>query len=176
MKLIVETPRLLLREVDESDADGFFEMDSDPEVARYVGNVPVESREKCLEIIRFVQDQYLAFGMGRWSVLLRETGEFLGWCGPKRMVDSGINGRADFVEVGYRFMRRHWGKGYATEAARATLAYGFDVMELPEIVAYADVRNEASVRVLTKIGLNRGNDFEWEGKTHAWFEKKRNID
>lgn len=171
MKIILETERLLLREVDESDADGFFEMDSDPEVARYVGNMPVTSREKCVEIIRFVQDQYLAFGMGRWSVLLKETGEFLGWCGLKRMKDVSMNGKTDFVDLGYRFVRRHWGKGYATESARASLQYGFEVMRLPEINAHADLRNTASVRVLTKIGLDRGEDFEYEGIRCAWFEK-----
>lgn len=173
MKIILETPRLLLREVDERDVEGFFEMDSDPEVARYVGTPPVQSREQCLEIIRFIQNQYVAFGIGRWSVVLKSSGEFVGWCGLKRMAGQTMNGRTDFVDIGYRFSQRHWGMGYATESAQATLDYGFSVLGFDEICAFADLRNEASQRVLTKIGLQQGNEFEWEGVTCVWFEKRR---
>ena len=73
-----------------------------------------------------------------------------------------------------RFLLRDWRKGYASEAALVTLQYGFCMLSAPEIDAFADVRNEPSLRILTKIGLNRGNDFEWEGSVCAWFEKKMN--
>ena len=171
MKIILETPRLLLREVDECDVEGFFEMDSDPEVVRYVGVPPTENREKSLEIIRFVQSQYVAFGIGRWSVVVKSTGEFAGWCGLKRMAGQTVNGRTDFVDIGYRFSRRHWGMGFATESAQAALDYGFSVLGFDEICSFADLRNEASQRVLAKIGLQRGNEFELDGNAHVWFEK-----
>jgi ribosomal-protein-alanine N-acetyltransferase len=171
MKVILETPRLILREMDDSDVEGFFEMDSDPMVARYVGTPPVQSREQCLEIIQFIQKQYIAYGIGRWSVILKSTGEFIGWCGLKRMAGLSVNGHTDFVDICYRFLQRHWGMGYATESAQATLEYGFSVLGLDEICAFADLRNEASQRILSKIGLERGNEFEWEGNTHVWFRK-----
>lgn len=172
MKIILETPRLILREVAEQDAQGFFDMDSDPEVARYVGGVPVETLEKSLEMIRFIQKQYADYGIGRWSVLVKSSGEFAGWCGLKRMAGIVVNGRSDFVDIGYRFQQKHWGQGYATEAAQATLNHGFAQMGFDEICAFADVRNDASIHVLTKIGLERGPEFEWEGTKCVWFEKR----
>lgn len=175
MKIILETPRLLLREVEETDVEGFFQMDSDPEVARYVGGVPVQSREQCLEIIQSIQKQYITYGMGRWTVILKETGEFAGWCGLKRIDGEWINGRTGFVDIGYRFQRQHWGKGYATEAAKPTLEYGFFVLGLKEICAFADLGNTASHHVLTKIGLLSGNEFEYEEERCVWFERAYDI-
>ncbi|MBV6442321.1 MAG: N-acetyltransferase [Haliscomenobacteraceae bacterium CHB4] len=171
MKIILETLRLILREVEESDLEGFFEMDSDPEVARYVGAPPVQHRQESLEIIRFVRSHYILYGMGRWAVVLKETGEFLGWCGVRPMREMKVNGRTDFVDISFRFTRRYWGKGYATEAAKAALDYGFQVLGYTEICSFADIRNVASQRVLEKIGLKRKNEFELEGDTLVWFEK-----
>ena len=173
MKIILETERLLLREVAPEDAEGFFLMDSDPAVARFVGGKPVGSLEKCREIIAFVQEQYSQYGMGRWSVLLRETGEFIGWSGMKRMLGTNVNGNPDFVDIGYRYQQRHWGQGYATEAALACLQYAFEQMTLPEICALADVDNWASRRVLLKIGLPEGHEFDWEDKRCVLYSVKR---
>ncbi len=174
MKIIVETERLLLREVDLADAEGFYLMDSDPAVARYVGGKTVESLEKCREVILYVQEQYRLFGIGRWSVLLRETGAFIGWCGMKRMLGTNVNGQSDFIDVGYRFQQRHWGRGYATEAALACLHYGFEKMALPEICAFTDVHNDASRHVLRKIGLSEGEPFDWEEiERCVWYSAQR---
>lgn len=172
-KIILETPRLILREVLESDADAFFEMDSNPEVARYVGNVPVSSREQSLETIRFVRQQYRDFGIGRWAVVIRETGVFAGWCGLKRMKDFPVNGVSDHVDIGYRFSRQHWGKGYATESASAVLQYGFRDLGFAEIFAFAVTANTASMQVLTKIGMQRKNEFDYEGDACTWFEARK---
>jgi RimJ/RimL family protein N-acetyltransferase len=79
------------------------------------------------------------------------------------------------VDIGYRFIQQHWGKGYATESAQATLDYGFSVLQFEEICSFADLRNEPSQRVLSKIGLERGNEFELEGNRHVWFYKKLNT-
>lgn len=171
VKTILETPRLLLRTVDEQDVQGFFELDSDPEVVRYVGSPPIKSPEQSLEIIHSIQKQYHDFGMGRWTVLSKETGEFLGWCGLKRMAGITVNGFTDHVDIGYRFLRKHWGAGYATESAQATLDYGFQALKLSEIYAMADLENLASQHVLNKIGLKRENEFQWEGNSCVWFSK-----
>ncbi len=137
-------------------------MDSNPAVARFVGGKTVGNVEKCRGIMAFVQDQYALFGMGRWSVLLRETGEFIGWAGLKRMLGNNINSQSGFVDIGYRFQEQHWGRGYATEAARACLQGGFEKMRLPEICAMVKVENGASRWVLQKIGLQEGNEFDFE--------------
>ena len=70
---MIETERLILREILPSDADAMFELDSDPEVHRYLGNAPVKSRKKILEIIDFIRGQYNVFGIGRWAVVRRRT-------------------------------------------------------------------------------------------------------
>lgn len=171
MKIIFETTRLLLREVDESDLEGFYEMDSDPEVARYVDTPPVKDKAQCLEIIHSIQQQYNWYGMGRWSVVLKSSGAFLGWCGLKRMAGITVNGKTGFVDIGYRFAQRHWGQGYASESAQATMDYGFTALKCSEICAFADTRNKASHKVLTKIGLERGNEFDWQGISCIWFQK-----
>jgi [ribosomal protein S5]-alanine N-acetyltransferase len=173
MQPLIETPRLLLREVKPSDAPGFFEMDSDPMVVRYTGAPPVADVSESLKIIEFIQSQYVVHGIGRWTVLLKETGEFLGWCGLKRFADAEINGRRDFVDLGYRFSQRHWGKGYATEAAGACLRYGFETRGYDLICAHAMQANTASVHVLTKIGMLDKGIFEAEGEPCVWFEALR---
>ncbi len=173
MKVILETSRLLLREVDQSDVEDFYKMDSDPDVARYVGGKPVQSHAKCLEAIQFIQNQYLTYGIGRWSVILKDTGEFIGWSGLKRMDGQWVNGHTGYVDLGYRFQQQHWGKGYATEIAQATLNYGFSDLGLDNICAFADLKNTASLHVLIKIGLQRGNDFEFEGNVCVWFEQAK---
>lgn len=164
----LETPRLLLCEVEEQDAAGFFALDSDPEVVRYVGAVPVERIAQSVDTIRYVQKQYAELGIGRWTVLLKENGEFVGWCGLKRVMEP-VNGRADFIDIGYRLLRAHWGKGYATESAQAVLDHGFSVMGCAEIFAHAHRENLASQKVLTKIGMQRENEFEIEGFPCIWY-------
>lgn len=169
---MIETARLLLREVELGDAEGFFEMDSDPLVARYVGNRPVEHLEECVKVIQFVQSQYVQYGIGRLSVVDKASGAFLGWCGLKRMKDTGLNGNDDFIDIGYRFMHKHWGKGYATESVGPCSIMACTCLGSSVINAIARVENAASIRVLTKIGMLRGNEFDWEGPC-IWFEKTK---
>ena len=76
------------------------------------------------------------------------------------MKDTGVNGNDDFIDLGYRFMQKHWGKGYATESAQAALDYGLNTLCFPLINAIARVENVSSVRVLTKIGMLRGDEDE----------------
>ncbi|MBC6697623.1 GNAT family N-acetyltransferase [Hymenobacter puniceus] len=171
MTTFVETPRLLLRELQATDAPGMFALDSDPEVHRYLGNRPVQTLAQSQETIAFVQRQYQENGIGRWAVELKETGDFLGWAGLK-LIREPLNGHVDFYEVGYRLLRRHWGHGYATEAARASVAYGFNVLQLPVLYAIADMQNLASRAVLTKAGFQHTGEFEHEGVLTAWLEAR----
>jgi len=86
-------------------------------------------------------------GFGLWAVELRETGEVIGAAGLGHLEDGPE------VEVGYRFIKRHWGNGYATEAARASIEFGLDELGLNEIVAVTLSTNLASRRVMEKCGL-----------------------
>jgi ribosomal-protein-alanine N-acetyltransferase len=81
-----------------------------------------------------------------------------------------LNGRKDNYDLGYRFLKRHWGKGYGTESARAFISYGFDEMKLMRISAYVAVENVASVKILEKSGLKITNTFMGESDLCAWYE------
>ncbi|MFD2787148.1 GNAT family N-acetyltransferase [Hymenobacter rubripertinctus] len=171
MKVLAETERLLLRELTSADAAGMFELDSDPEVHRFLGNRPVRTLAQSAAVIEFVRQQYQTNGIGRWAVELRATGEFLGWAGLK-LVQEPLNGHVGFHDVGYRFIRRFWGRGFATEAARASVAYGFKVLHLPALYATADLRNLASRAVLGKVGFRQVSEFDYEGVPTAWLEAR----
>jgi ribosomal-protein-alanine N-acetyltransferase len=168
MQIFTETDRLILREVLPTDAPGMFELDSDPEVHRYLGNKPIKTLEEAVAGIAFIRQQYLDYGIGRWAVIEKATGEFTGWAGLKFMTETR-NGHSNFYDVGYRFIKRYWGKGYATEAAIASVNYGFDVLKLEELFGMADVENIGSNRALQKAGLKYVEDFEHAGILHSWY-------
>ncbi|MBO0357568.1 GNAT family N-acetyltransferase [Hymenobacter sp. BT186] len=172
MKIVVETERLVFREFLPTDAQGMFELDSDPEVHRYLGNKPVLSIEQSQEMIAFIRQQYLHNGIGRWAVIKKASNEFIGWAGLK-LVREPINHHVDFYDVGYRFIRRYWGQGFATEAAQASVAYGFRVLRLPTLYAMADMQNLASRAVLAKAGLHHVGVFNHNGVPTAWLEATR---
>ncbi len=145
--LRIETERLLLRDKTPDDVGFMHRLLSDPAVMRYVG----EGRPRGLEEVRAGLEKHIAHqqahGFSLWLVLERAAGEPIGDCGLMHLEEGPE------VEVGYRFVPEAWGRGYATEAAEASLAYGFDVLGLDEIVAVAYPDNAASRRVMEKIGM-----------------------
>lgn len=171
MKNPIETDRLLLREVLFSDADGMFELDSNPNVHIYLGNKPVTTIEQSKEYIENLQQQYKDFRIGRWAVILKETNEFIGWSGIK-FINYEINNHQNFYEIGYRFIEKHWGKGYATEAGKAFIDYAFNEMKVDALYAYSDEGNENSRKILEKLGLQYVNSFEYEGELEVWYQLK----
>ncbi|UTN04289.1 GNAT family N-acetyltransferase [Flavobacterium bizetiae] len=171
MKEPIETDRLLLRELLFSDVDGLFELESNPNVHLFVGNKPVTHIDECRAYVEFIHQQYKNFGTGRWAVILKETNEFLGWSGIK-FITNEINNHKDFYEIGYRFIEKHWGKGYATEAGKAFIDYAFNEMKVEALYAYADAGNENSRKILEKLGLRYVNSFEYEGELEVWYELK----
>jgi RimJ/RimL family protein N-acetyltransferase len=172
MEIFAETDRLLLREIVKDDATDLFEMDSDPEVHRYLGNNPLKTLDQATEMISFIRDQYDSFGIGRWAVIEKKSNHFIGWAGLKFRQDR-VNGFARFYDLGYRFRRTSWGNGYATEASLATLRYGFDRLNLPVIYAMAEVSNNASNKVLLKSGMQLINCFEFEHIAHNWYQAEK---
>jgi RimJ/RimL family protein N-acetyltransferase len=152
--------------------EGMFELDSDPVVHRYLGNQPVQDIEQSREAIRFIRQQYLDNGIGRWAVIEKSTGYFLGWAGLK-LVKEPANNHTGFYDVGYRLIKKYWGKGFATEAAKAVVDYGFEVLQLPVIYGMADINNAASAHVLQKTGLQLIEAFDLNGTPHHWFKISR---
>lgn len=151
------TARLDHRAMREEDAEAFFALNSHPEVMRWTGEPPMES----LEAARVALANYPDFetvGYGRWGCFLTGTQALIGFCGLKFLPEL------DAVDVGYRFMPEHWGKGLATEACRASLAFGFDTLELEEIIGLVLPGNPASIRVLEKCGLHHDGELEYDGE------------
>lgn len=171
MKKQIETERLILRELLLSDADGMFELDSNPNVHVFLGKKPVIAIEQSIAQIENIQQQYKDSGIGRWAVILKETNEFIGWSGIK-FIKNEINNHKDFYEIGYRFIEKHWGKGYATEAGKAFVNYAFNVMNVDALYAYADAGNSSSKSILEKLGMQYVNSFEYEGELEVWYEMK----
>lgn len=169
MKIFAETDRIILRALSLNDADSMFKMDSDPEVHKYLGNKPFKNIEESIENIRFIRQQYEENGIGRWAVIDKETNVFVGWGGLK-YITTEINNHNHFYEVGYRFLKEHWAKGYATESAKASLKYAFEEMNLETVYAMAHAENAGSRHALQKSGLRITGHFEHEGIKCDWFE------
>lgn len=153
-----ESERLLYRELLPSDAEAMFEMDSNPEVHRYLGGNPTQTIEETRRIIEMVRKQYIDNGIGRFAAILKETGEWIGWVGLK--LERNVNGHQTFYDLGYRLRPEFWGRGYATESAKAFVDYGFNILKADKICAYADESNKASRRALEKAGLKYINTFD----------------
>ncbi len=156
MTKILETQRLLLRTFELNDAFHLLQLNSDPYVIKHTGDVPFTDLSAAEQFIRGY-DQYNSFNMGRWVVELKLDGQFLGWCGLKYTPESNE------VDLGFRFFRKFWNRGFASESAKACLDYGFFKLGIQNIVARARKSNQASIRVLEKIGMRFLEDFDFEG-------------
>ena len=158
MKTVLETERLILREMTEADAGHLFELNRNPKVTQFIpGEPPLTRPEDAVTVIRErVLPQY-ARGLGRWACIVKASGDFIGWCGVKHDVEYGV------YDIGYRFFEHCWGNCYATEAARASLAYAREHLAGERVVGKAMPENGASVRVLEKIGLVYEGDTEEVG-------------
>lgn len=165
----LETERLILRKITFKDEPHLFRLDSNEAVHRYLGNSPVKSTEQIKTVIQFIQDQYKKHGIARYAVVLKETNEFIGWAGLK-FVEEKINGHHHFYDIGYRIIKEHWGKGYATEAAQAWIDFGFTKLKAKKIFAMVHFENDASIKVLQKLNMKAKNTFELDGIPHQWYE------
>ncbi|MBN8703389.1 MAG: GNAT family N-acetyltransferase [Bacteroidetes bacterium] len=169
MKIFVETDRLILREILPSDADGFFELDSDPDVHKYLGNKPVTSISQVKEVIQLVRQQYIDNGIGRWAVVEKCSNSFIGWAGLK-YVREATNNHINYYDLGYRLIKKYWAKGFATESAIASLNYGFENLNLSDLYAIAHQENNASNRILSKVGFHLSGTFMYDNSLHNWYK------
>lgn len=168
MKIHIETDRLLMRDLIDEDAQGMFTMDSDAEVHAFLGNKPIATIEEAQNIINNIKQQYIDNGIGRWAAVEKESGEFIGWSGFRLITDT-VNGKTNYYDLGYRFLKKYWGKGYASETAFASLNHGFKALGFKEIVGIADVAHTASNTILKKVGLIKQNEFIYDGTLHNFY-------
>lgn len=147
MNVVVETERLLLRTFTELDTNLVYELNIDPDVTRYTHD-PVRGLAHASEILeKVILPQYALYNHGRWAVHLKPGLQFLGWCGLKYRPELNE------IDLGYRFKKEAWGKGYAKEAAWASIKYGFEKLGLKQITGRAEIDNPASWKVLEKCGM-----------------------
>ena len=153
----LHTDRLNLRRWRDSDLEPWAAMNADPEVREHLGDV-LTCEESDASVARF-QAEFDQRGYGWWAVEVRATGEFIGFSGLDQVDDGMV---FSGVEIGWRLARSAWGQGYATEAALAVLAYGFDTLEFPEILAVTTAANLRSQAVMRRIGMTRdpADDFD----------------
>jgi len=163
----------MLRKLAQKDIDNIFLLDSNPEVMKYVGVPPVTNKQESAKMINNILNQYEKNGTGRLAVIEKESNQFIGWSGIKLLTEE-VNGFKNVYELGYRFLPEFWGKGYATESAIASLDLGFNQLNTDKIYAYADVGNESSNRILTKLGFENKGTFLDKGDICNWYELEKN--
>ena len=144
---VIETTRLRLRGFTEYDLDALAEIYADPDVMRFMpGGKPVPRERVAASIARMI-NYWREHDFGLWAVEEKESGRLVGRAGLVHLDNTPE------IEVGYLFAKDRWGKGYATEAARAALDFGFTELGLARIVAITEPENIASQRVLEKLGM-----------------------
>jgi RimJ/RimL family protein N-acetyltransferase len=143
--MIFETTRLTIRPFVESDIPEYAAVVADPEVTKFLGDGFPNSYEQATAYVHDCIRSESKEGIARYAVILKETRELIGFCGFKKVYD--------YIDFGWRYARRAWGNGYATEAAHAVLDYGINTLKLSSIVAKSAVENIGCVRVIEKIGM-----------------------
>ena len=173
MEIIIETERLILRKIELSDQQSMFELDSDNDVHKYLGEPVVKTIEESILKINNINEQYINNGVGRLAVIEKSTNLFLGWSGLK-LEEPRKHHNQKYYDIGYRLIKKYWGKGYATESAKACLDYGFNNLNLIEIYADVDSNNIVSKNVLEKIGLKYLFTFDDDGFHTDWYKVTKN--
>jgi len=164
MNVIIQTDRLLLRTFTIDDAQLIYELNNDADVTRYTYD-PMNELEQARQVLeRIILPQYALYNHGRWAVHTKEQLDFIGWCGLKYRPERHE------VDLGYRYKKSAWGKGYATEAAYACLQYGFEKLNIGKITGRAVPENIGSWRVLEKIGMEFKREESVDGHWAKTFE------
>ena len=157
----IETERLLMRPLNMNDVNALYKLDSDPLVMKYLGNRPVSNLEEVHFYLKNILKQYELYGIARWAVMEKSSGEMIGWAGLKFM-NEVTNGHKDFYDAGYRFRPEFWGKGYATEATNAWIDYAKNQLNIHTLYASAHTENIASQNVLKKCGFLQKDEYFFE--------------
>ena len=169
MTKILETTRLILRTWTLADAANLFEICRDDEVMKYVGTGKgYKTLKEAEDFLVWVATYQKENGFCRWAVLEKSSGEIVGSCGFARPHGT------EEIELGYLLARKHWGRGFATEAADACLQFGFEKLNFREIIAMTDLENTASQKVLEKIGFVKRGIEIYKGEKNLVYLAKNN--
>ncbi|MBT6538757.1 MAG: GNAT family N-acetyltransferase, partial [Francisellaceae bacterium] len=175
MGFSLETERLKLTVPTEKDFDDLFSLRTDVDVMSCVGgfgqefgvSVEIQTEEQVREQISLSEDYFNTYKLGFFCVFLKETGEFLGQAG---LFHVKFNVNQPKIELAYRFLKKYWGRGYATEAAKRLIEYGFSGLDLKEMIAPVHPGNERSINVLKKIGMTSQGEMEFRGHQVPYYK------
>lgn len=159
---MLETNRIFLRLLNETDIEAVFEMRSDADIMRFIRPLQTNRRE-AENWINLVSSRWAKERIGFCAMIEKSSGKFIGWCGLWRLTETKE------TEVGYALFKEFWGKGYAVEASKAFLAYGFETLNLEKIVAVTDPSNKNSRRVMEKLGMKFDGNGEYYGRELAHY-------
>ncbi len=159
----LETNRTIMRKLTFRDAEDFYTLNLDQEVVRYTGDKPFESVEAAKDFLD-AYGQYERFGVGRLAVVEKANLRFLGWCG------LAYRPELDEYDIGFRFYRRYWNRGFATETAGKCLEFGFQELGIQKVVGRVMEKNGASIRVLEKIGMDFKDRCDFDGNPGLLYE------
>lgn len=148
-KIDIETERLLLRRWQEQDLEVFIHMNQDAEVMRYFPNT--QDTAQTVQFYEKIVQEFAEYGYGLYAAEEKSSGKFIGFIGFHR-ADLAV----DFcpcIEIGWRLDKQYWGRGYATEGAKACLKHGFEKLCFDQVYSFTSIENIASQRVMQKLGL-----------------------
>jgi RimJ/RimL family protein N-acetyltransferase len=151
MNNLIETPRLNMRPLAMDDVDDLYHLLVDPGVRKFLLDDLIIPRETAIAVVESGADSFATHGFGFWAICYKDVPELIGFGGLRHFTEDGAE--MGEVEILYGVAPDHWGKGIATEAARAVLRHGFKECELAHIYAGADPPNAASIRVIEKLGM-----------------------
>ncbi len=160
----IRTNRLYLRQFGKEDLDAYAKIMSDHEVGRWFPKGDGYTREETERSLNRILEHWNKHDFGIWAVIDKEEDILVGRCG------LNIISEVSEVEVDFAFARSYWGRGYATEAAQAALAYGFEILKLDRIIALSKPENIASRRVIEKIGMRYIKTAEYWGIICVYYE------
>ena len=166
VKVYLETERTVMRNLTVDDAEDFYSLNLDQDVLKYTGDKPFETLEDAKTFLSDY-DQYEKYGVGRLAVIEKATSKFIGWCGLKYNPDE------DIYDLGFRFFKQYWNRGFATETAKKCIDFGFNNLKLNMIEGRAMKENIASIKVLEKIGMNFKENFDFDGYEGVIYELKK---
>ncbi|QOY38115.1 GNAT family N-acetyltransferase [Anaerobacillus isosaccharinicus] len=158
--IILETERLILRQLKDEDIPSLYSIFSDAETMKYYP-APF-SYEKTQNWVKVSQERYKEDGFGLWAVCLKENNELIGDCG---LVKQQVDGKTE-VEVGYHIKKDFWSNGYGSEAANACKEYGFNKLGLNKLISIIDPKNIPSIRVAEKVGFSKEKEVFIFNKNH----------
>lgn len=166
MTILIETPRLKMREFTLDDLDAVYAFSINEDVTKYTGDLGmVKTKQDAKDVIINVwQAEYKKYGYARYALLCKETDKVIGFCGIKYLPEE------QRPDIGYRMLPKYWGKGLGFEAVKATMDYAANVLRLDNVIAEAVDENIASNKILLKAGFNHVDTYECEGFTLNRYE------